>query len=115
MLPVAFWYAICNTDSVSLLFAERPLLYLLIPLLGIISASALAAYIISSRLLNLSLFGLLGYVEPVLLAIVAVLLGERIASNQWLSYVPIWLAVGLLAIEGVINLGAKARQNSFSN
>jgi chloramphenicol-sensitive protein RarD len=103
-LPVAYWFAIGGSDSALDIFDQRPVLYALIPLLGLISASALAAYVIASRYLNLSLFGLLGYVEPVLLAAVAFLLGERIGSEQWLTYIPIWLAVGLLAMEGIINL-----------
>ena len=103
-LPVAYWFAIGGGDSALDIFDQRPVLYALIPLLGLISASALAAYVIASRYLNLSLFGLLGYVEPVLLAAVAFLLGERIGSEQWFTYIPIWLAVGLLAMEGISNL-----------
>jgi len=56
--------------------AAHPKLYALIPMLGVISASALVSYIIASRLLAFSLFGLLSYVEPVLLLGVALLLGE---------------------------------------
>lgn len=103
-LPVAYWFSIGSVDSAFAIFNERPALYLLIPVLGLISASALAAYVISSRYLNLSLFGLLGYVEPILLTVVALLLGERIGPDQWLSYIPIWLAVGLLAMEGTFKL-----------
>ncbi|OOZ42452.1 EamA family transporter RarD [Solemya elarraichensis gill symbiont] len=103
-LPVALWFAIREIDSLPLLFTERPTLYILIPILGLISSLALASYIAASRLLNLSLFGLLGYVEPVLLAIVALLLGEHIGSDQWLTYIPIWLAVGLLAVAGIRKL-----------
>ena len=104
-LPVAYWFAIGNVHHETFVFFnQRPALYALVPLLGLISATALAAYIMASRYLSLSLFGLLGYVEPVLLAIVALLLGERIQSGQWLSYIPIWLAVALLAMEGIVNL-----------
>jgi len=106
-LPVAYWFSIASVDSALAVFSERPVLYALIPVLGLISASALASYVISSRHLNFSLFGLLGYVEPVLLAIVALLLGERIGPDQWLSYVPIWAAVGLLALEGISRLRHK--------
>ena len=69
-----------------------------------ISALALASYVASSRLLNLSLFGLLGYVEPVLLVLVAILLGEQIEQSKWLTYILIWLAVGLLVVEGIVKL-----------
>ena len=103
-LPLAYWFAVASGPPVSALFAGRPMLYLLIPLLGLISSLALASYVLASRYLSLSLFGLLGYVEPVLLVVVALLLGERIAADQWLTYVPIWLAVALLAVEGALRL-----------
>ncbi len=78
----------------------------LIPLLGVISASALVVYIIASRLLPFSLFGLLSYVEPVLLLGVALLLGESIKPGEWLTYIPIWLAVVVLVFEGFKHSGA---------
>jgi chloramphenicol-sensitive protein RarD len=107
-LPVAYWFAIVANDGMEAVFADRPVLYLLIPMLGLISSLALGAYVLSSRYLNLSLFGLLGYVEPVLLVAVALLLGERIGDEQWMTYVPIWFAVGLLATEGVLTLRRRA-------
>jgi chloramphenicol-sensitive protein RarD len=99
MLPLAA--ALVLTGDVTAIYAQRPLLGPLLLLLGCISAGALVSYILSSRLLPLGLFGLLGYVEPVLLAAVALLLGERIAAGQAWTYGPIWLAVGLLVIEGL--------------
>lgn len=110
ILPVAYWFAIAANDGQGQVFATRPVLYLLIPLLGLISSLALGAYVLSSRYLNLSLFGLLGYVEPVLLVAVALLLGERIGDDQWLTYIPIWLAVGLLATEGMLKFHRRARR-----
>lgn len=103
MLPVAALFALGGTEPLAVLTA-KPLLYLQIPLLGIISALALVCYILASRMLPLSLFGLLSYVEPVLLVIVALLLGETINHNQWLTYIPIWLAVVLLILEGANHL-----------
>ncbi|ATM77920.1 protein RarD [Serratia fonticola] len=103
MLPVAALFALGGSEPLAALTA-KPLLYLQIPLLGIISALALVCYILASRLLPFSLFGLLSYVEPVLLVIVALLLGETINANQWLTYIPIWLAVMLLMLEGARHL-----------
>ena len=102
MLPLAMAFAL-SADGIDV-YMQRPLLGLLVPLLGIISAGALVSYILSSRLLPLGLFGLLGYVEPILLVAVALLLGERIAGGQAWTYGPIWLAVGLLVIEGLRRL-----------
>lgn len=103
-LPVAYWFAFSSGSLILGTFSERPLLIWLVPGLGVISALALASYVLSSRYLKLSLFGLLGYVEPVFLIIVALLLGESIGAEKWLTYIPIWIAVGLLAMEGTINL-----------
>jgi chloramphenicol-sensitive protein RarD len=89
---------------------EFPGLYGLIPLLGLISASALVSYILASRILPFSLFGLLSYVEPVLLVGVALLLGESISRDEWMTYLPIWLAVLVLVGEGSKHLLAQRRR-----
>jgi chloramphenicol-sensitive protein RarD len=69
-----------------------------LPGLGVLSTIALASYLKASRLLPMALFGILGYVEPVLLVLVSVtLLGERLSSTQFATYVPIWFAVALTA------------------
>ncbi|VEA66716.1 putative chloramphenical resistance permease RarD [Serratia plymuthica] len=103
MLPVAGWFAFGGHGPQAAL-ATHPLLYVQIPLLGILSACALVCYILASRLLPFSLFGLLSYVEPVLLVVVALLLGESIGRDEWLTYIPIWLAVLLLVSEGTRHL-----------
>lgn len=102
MLPLAAAFAFAGPGLG--VYAQRPLLGLLVPVLGLISAGALVSYILSSRLLPLGLFGLLGYVEPVLLVAVALLLGERIAGDQAWTYGPIWLALALLVLEGLRGL-----------
>jgi chloramphenicol-sensitive protein RarD len=109
MLPVGLWF-IAQGDPLAI--RQTPALYGLIPLLGIISASALVSYILASRLLPFSLFGLLSYVEPVLLVGVALLLGETIAHDEWLTYLPIWLAVVVLVIEGARHMLAQRRRDA---
>ena len=81
------------------------LLIIFLPVLGLVSAVALALYMAASRLLPLGLFGLLSYVEPVLLALVALALGESIGREQWPSYGPIFAAVGVLVLDGALRLG----------
>ncbi|SEB67178.1 chloramphenicol-sensitive protein RarD [Pseudomonas mohnii] len=107
-LPVAFWFVQSGEQGFNV-FDQHPWLSLLIPLLGVISASALVVYIIASRLLPFSLFGLLSYVEPVLLLGVALLLGESIKAGEWLTYIPIWLAVLVLVFEGFKHLMRQRR------
>jgi chloramphenicol-sensitive protein RarD len=98
-LPLAFWFVQAGDQGFNV-FEQHPWLSLLIPLLGAISASALVVYIMAARLLPFSLFGLLSYVEPVLLLGVALLLGESIKAGEWLTYIPIWMAVLVLMFEG---------------
>ncbi|CAH2795850.1 MAG: Uncharacterized inner membrane protein RarD [uncultured Caballeronia sp.] len=70
-----------------------------LPGLGALSTIALASYLRASRHLPLALFGVLGYVEPVLLVGVAVLLlGEPFSARQLGTYVPIWIAVVLTGV-----------------
>ncbi|MGX5220140.1 MULTISPECIES: EamA family transporter RarD [Pseudomonas] len=79
-------------------FSTAPQLWWLLPGLGMLGALAFAAMIASSRLLPLGLFGILSYVEPVLLFTVSlVFLGEHFDSAQLFTYLPIWLAVVLVA------------------
>ncbi|AXO88364.1 EamA family transporter RarD [Pseudomonas sp. K1(2024)] len=108
LLPWALYFVIEGPLTTADL-AAHPGLYGLIPLLGAISASALIVYVLASRLLPFGLFGLLSYVEPVLLVGVALLLGETITSDQWLTYLPIWAAVLVLVLEGIKHLRQRRR------
>ena len=59
---------------------------------------------LASRYLPFVIFGLLSYLEPVLLAFASIILGERIETAEWFTYIPIWFAVLLLIVEGSIHL-----------
>lgn len=107
--PVALLFIFQGDPSV---VEQAPKLYALIPILGAISASALVSYILASRLLAFSVFGLLSYVEPVLLVGVALLLGESIGRDEWLTYLPIWLAVLVLVGEGAKHVWVQRRRDS---
>jgi chloramphenicol-sensitive protein RarD len=54
--------------------------------------------------LPMVIFGLLSYLEPVLLALASVALGEAISGDEWLTYIPIWCAVLVLVVEGSLHL-----------
>ena len=99
LLPAAIAFTLRVPNSWRLV-ADHPALWALLPLLGLVSAVALALYMIASRWLPLGLFGLLSYVEPALLVGVAWLLGESIAPQQVLTYALIFAAVGLLIADG---------------
>ncbi|HEY1998230.1 EamA family transporter RarD [Paraburkholderia sp.] len=101
LLPFAILQVIWG-GSLTLLSGRLDMWFLLLPGLGALSTIALASYLKASRLLPMALFGILGYVEPVLLVLVSItLLGEALTAQQLATYVPIWLAVALTALHGV--------------
>ncbi|MDO5700337.1 MAG: EamA family transporter RarD [Bowdeniella nasicola] len=74
--------------------------------LGFLSAGAMATYAAAQVWLPFALFGLLAYLEPVLLVVVAfTLLGEGITSAELPTYALIWIAVVVLAVDGAIRAG----------
>ncbi|AVP58101.1 EamA family transporter RarD [Pulveribacter suum] len=103
LAPAAAWFVLRAPSSLGLV-AGHVHLWTLVPVLGLLSAVALALYMAAARLLPLGLFGLLSYVEPVLLALVALLLGESIAPQQWPTYGPIFVAVAVLVVDGALRL-----------
>lgn len=103
MLPPAGWI-LCTSDTGFGFFAEMPVMLVTVPLLGIMSAVANALYFVASGLLPLSLFGLLSYVEPVILVCVSLLLGERVTPGEELTYAGVGLAVTTLFLGGVFRL-----------
>lgn len=80
--------------------------------LGALSAGALVAYTLASALLPFGLFGLLSYLEPILLVVVALLIGESLAPGQILTYAPIWLALGVLVAESVVQVVRRRAQDT---
>lgn len=102
ILPVAF-YLLSTSESLSLI-AQYPHLIWAIVGLGFLSALGLGSYILASRFLPFVLFGLLSYLEPVLLAAASIALGEQVKPDEWLTYIPIWFAVLVLVVEGCLHL-----------
>ena len=112
--PGALWFELGILFVPSAVFALQPdslavvarHTELIVPLLllGVISSVALVAYLAASRLLSFSLFGLLTYLEPVLLVVVAVvMLGETVSPVQLVTYGAIAVAILLLGVEGVVH------------
>jgi len=112
MLPVAVALIALSPGAQAAL--QRPLLWaLFLPGLGVLSTAALASYLASSRLLPMALFGILGYVEPVLLVLFSVtLLGETLSERQIGTYAPIWVAVAITALHSVLLLREQTRDQT---
>ena len=105
LVPAALWFVLRAPASLDLVLGHGHL-WAMVPVMGLVSAVALALYMAASWLLPLGLFGLLSYVEPVLLALVALALGESIGRAQWPSYGAIFAAVALLVLDGALRLRA---------
>ncbi len=109
-MPAAVYFTQTGVDAYSK-FIYSPSLVFVVAGLGLLSAIGLGSYILASRYLPMVLFGLLSYLEPVLLALVSLALGEAITSDEWFTYIPIWCAVGVLVLEGIWHI-YKQRQNT---
>ena len=103
ILPVAFYLGFIYKDSLAIIMNYQHLIFAVIGL-GFLSALGLGSYILASRYLPFVIFGLLSYLEPVLLAFASIVLGERVEASEWLTYIPIWCAVLLLVLEGALHL-----------
>ncbi len=80
--------------------ATNPSLWWSAPAISLLSGFAMLLYLVASRLLPMSLFGLLSYVEPAMLLVASLMIGERIASDEWFTYGAIWAAVLVLVLGG---------------
>lgn len=70
--------------------------------LGLLTAVGFSAYTLAQRGLPMSVFGMLGYLEPILLVVVSVLLiGEPLGMADALSYGAIGLGIIALGMDGV--------------
>ncbi|WP_274571603.1 EamA family transporter RarD [Neisseria leonii] len=78
---------------------------LLIPLLGILSAASMQLNLNASRLLPVPLFGILSYLEPVLLFLGAwLLLDTPVAAESWPAYALIIAALAVSGFDGLLKL-----------
>lgn len=108
--PVALIFVVVEVTNGETLSANPTLLWLA-PLFGIWSAIALICYLLASRYLSISIFGLLSYLEPALLVVASLLIGERIADAEWPLYIAVWAAVGIIIVGGTVQLVANTRRS----
>lgn len=101
MLPVASYF-VWQTDMASVL-AENPYIYQWLMLLGLISGSALIAYVIASSLLPINVLGLLSYVEPASMLVVSFLIGEILDQSAYLLMLCLVIAIVLLITDSILS------------
>lgn len=100
-------YALSVTLGSALLFAK-------VVGLGVISILALQTNLEASRKLPHSLFGMLSYLEPALLFVVAItLLGDKFELAMLGSFGLIWLAIGCLMVQGLYTKKTHTSQNAL--
>ncbi|WP_449279298.1 EamA family transporter RarD [Leucobacter sp. GX0328] len=103
VLPALLFFVVREIVATPAL-SENPLLWWLGPLYGLTTGLALILYLTASKLLSLSLFGLLSYLEPALLMVASLLNGERISAGEFVMYGAIWLAVLVITAGGAVQL-----------
>ncbi|UJF17216.1 hypothetical protein L0B53_00115 [Vibrio sp. SS-MA-C1-2] len=69
-----------------------------------LSTTPMLLFLYGVTKLPFTLFGLLGYVEPILVFIVGVVLGESVETDEMFTYVAIMMALILLGYDGVFRM-----------
>lgn len=84
----------------------------LVPLMGVSAGAAILFFVLGAKYLSMSLFGLLSYIEPALLMLAAVLIGETVTPGEFPLYIAIWIAIALVVVDGVRQIRA-SRAGSY--
>jgi len=104
VLPIAVGILMYQDWTPEYFAAEGGKAWLMILGLGLISGCSLLFYIAASKKLPFALFGMLGYVEPLLIFLVSLILGESFTRQDLWTYVPIWIAILFLIADGWLHL-----------
>ncbi|PJG82501.1 EamA family transporter RarD [Caviibacterium pharyngocola] len=101
-LPICIYFA-SQVDIPSVQLANEHIVGLLF-LLGLLSGVAFNSYIAASNILPINLLGLLGYVEPIMMLIVALIIGEKIDAETYPLFVCLMIAMGFVLLDGVLKI-----------
>lgn len=113
-LPISFAYLAFHND-VFLYVVHSRFSFLMLVGLGILTAVSMYFIMLASKLLSVTVTGLLSYLEPILLFIVAiVVLKENVDKDGLLTYVFIWAAVLVMIVNGVVNLIRERKRKEFA-
>ncbi len=104
VLPPALFILVQQNWNPEYFSASGAQAWLMILGLGLISGGSLLFYIAASKKLPFALFGMLGYVEPLLIFLVSLVLGEAFTAADLWTYIPIWAAILLLIVDGWLHL-----------
>lgn len=111
--PVCLFWLLVNDSDIAMKVLTDGWLLLKVVGLGMVSILALQSHLEANRLLPVSLFGLMGYVEPALLFLLAVtVLGGVFTMDMLGSYGLIWLGILCLVFQGVASYRKIKKTNS---
>lgn len=105
LLPISFYFA--GQTDFTVVEQSNPHIWALLLLLGLISGTALIAYVIASNLLPMNLLGLLGYVETIMMVFISFFIGEKIDAESYPLFICLMLAMSLVMIDGLYKQHAK--------
>jgi chloramphenicol-sensitive protein RarD len=104
LIPLAIWACIVFGE-VAHPFSYQPGMLLWLFGVALLGSLGMLFFLAASRRLPMTLFGLLGYLEPLFIFIVAVMvIGEKIRPGEGWTYLLICLAIILLALDGLKQL-----------
>lgn len=96
------WLIWVDNGSLSMVLSDGALIMKALGL-GLISVLALHANLEANHRLPTSLFGMLGYLEPALLFVLAItVLGGAFSMGMLLSFGLIWVGIGCLLVQGLL-------------
>lgn len=107
MLPIATYFML-NTDM-QFVTGNNPNFYFWLVLLGIVSGTALIGYIMASSLVPINVLGLLSYIEPLAMLIVAFIIGEVLDQSSYILMACLTLSICLLVLDGIIAIRKQRR------
>ncbi|MWQ23765.1 EamA family transporter RarD [Glaesserella parasuis] len=107
MLPIATYFML-NTDM-QFVTENNPNFYFWLVLLGIVSGTALIGYIMASSLVPINVLGLLSYIEPLAMLMVAFIIGEVLDQSSYILMACLMLSICLLVLDGIIAIRKQRR------
>lgn len=105
LMPISVYFAL-QTDF-ALVEQSNSAIWGLLILLGLISGTALIAYVIASNKLPMNLLGLLGYVETIMMLFVSFFIGEKIDAQSYPLFICLILSMSLVIIDGLCKQQAR--------
>lgn len=97
LLPLALYF-ISTTDFTHILNLN-PLFFFYLALLGLVNGAAFILYISASNLLPINVLGLIGYVEPLMMLLIALAIGEMLQAEAYFLMLCLGVSISLLSLD----------------